>query len=61
MRDDEGNIGILRRNEFHDRNLADGIVEDWNPEGARNLADLTRKPRIVAVGFDPNKTITLDA
>ena len=44
MRDDEGDVGILLRQQLDDRDFAGYVVEHGNPEGAGGLANLSADP-----------------
>ena len=60
VRDDERHVGILGGDELDDRDFADRIVEHRYRKGARDLADLARQPRVVAMHLDADETILLD-
>ena len=57
VRNDEVDVRILAGQQLDDRHLAHHVVEDRNREQPRDLADLARDARVVAVHLDPAEAV----
>ena len=60
MGNDESDVGILLRQQLHDRDFAHHVVEHGKPECACHLAHLAADPAVVAMKLDPDESVALD-